>query len=724
MKDSENRELATNTKNHTDWNVGASEQASASYSLTLGNMKIAGVQTKTSLSEKVGYDYNKVHSDYTQGSDSYEVGSSAATGTDDYLEVEAQILDIWRYRIFGTSTGDQQNPNAFYEIVLPGPPSIVAKPGGLDVDWYQPIHEVGNILSYPQSDQVCNPSDLGSFTRPDPNNPGHLITDATPLIACTQQFYDGNSSTTTLSLNHQTGNGGSDDFTHKVQADVDFQYSYKANENFGVEASSGEAQLDIDVHGGASWGQLTTDDNTTTDATGITIDAKAGDSNHAYPYFPILYNSTAGGLKVSYAVGDLRESVGGGEFWTDNYSQSPDPALNLPHRFDATYNANGVVNGWTTELTILRKRMKGFVVRKPDVDPITGYYPLLGSNPQDGDKVLLEARVYNYSISGTPANFTVQFSVIPYDSTSDNEICANIPTSGKGGRVCPASARTPIGSGTTQPSGGTSIFTLSGRDNTKAYLVWNTQGFGPQSPGFSEYRVYVDLVSNTPELYPPEAPCTAVPCEDNFSNEQNIDPGQNNEGWSQISVAKRTSGGPFGGSGSGEPTHGSLSAGSSSPGTLSGNVAQQLQSTAEAQDGKKQKHPKPVVAYLHAPLALRLTAFSSAVTNLHGHVSVFDGTPGGRHTKTLSIKTLHGVTPDGNSTWFTWTPTKKGLHHLYAVTQNSTGATPLGDVLIRVRRAPGDLNEDGRVDRHDLNMLAARNAISTVTARSLKRTAT
>jgi hypothetical protein len=357
------------------------------------------------------------------------------------------------------------------------------------------------------------------------------------------------------------------------------------------------------------------------------------------------------------------------------------------------------VNGWKPETTILRKRMKGFVVRKPDIDPVTGYYPLLGSNPQDGDKVLLEARVYNYSISGTPASFTVQFSVIPYNSETNNEVCANIPTTGNGGRVCPASARTILGFGTPQPAGGTSNFALNGRDNATAYFVWSTQGFGPQSAGFKEYRVYVDLVSNTDELYPPEPPCTAVPCEDNFSNENKPDPGQNNEGWGLISVAKRLLGGPLGGSNSAEATHGSLG------GVATSTAAQTLGSAVEAANPKTPKSPEPLVAYLHQPLPLRLTAFSSAVSKLHGHVSIFDGKPGSRNTTTIAIKTVRGVTPDGTSTWFSWAPTEKGQHHLYAVIQNTTGTTPLGDVVVNVRRAPGDLNGDGRVDRHDLNML-------------------
>lgn len=111
------------------------------------------------------------------------------------------------------------------------------------------------------------------------------------------------------------------------------------------------------------------------------------------------------------------------------------------------------------------------------------------------------------------------------------------------------------------------------------------------------------------------------------------------------------------------------------------------------------------MAYLFQPLSLRLTAFSNAQSNLSGQVSVFDGKPGARNTKTIAIKTLQGMTPDGTSSWLTWIPRTKGLHHLYAVTHNTTGVTPLGDLAIYVRRAPGDLNGDGRVDRHDLNVL-------------------
>ncbi len=700
MATSSSVSYASQTQNHTDWTAGVSEKLTAQASWSLGAdagpLADWSEQNTAKLSARVSYDYDHVHDDYTKGYTSYTAGSGATTGEDDSLIVESQIMDLWRYRIYGqdTATGDPNNPNAFYDIVIPGP-SLLSNPGGRDVEWYQPQHEVGNILSYPDYSQACSPPDLGAITIPNLNISNQVI----PLISCREESYNGNASTLSLAFDNQTGSGGSTDYTNKVSTGLDFQYTYRVD--FELFGNGGQLKVssDTDVHGGQDWGQLNSSDSSASGATGITLNSPQGDSQHAYPYYPIFYNTQAGGLKAAYGVGDITSS-GGGAFWTDNYAQLPDPALNLPSRFDATYSSNNNFNGWKPETTIARKSMKGFVVRRSTIDPITGNYPLLGSNAQDGDKVLLEARVYNYSISTTPASFTVQFSVIPYNSTSNNEICANIPTTGKGGRVCPASARNVIGIGTTQPGGGTSNFSLNGRDNSYAYLLWDTTGFGPSTAGAAEYRVYVDLVSNTQELYPPETPCTAVPCEDNFSNETNLDPGQNNEGWGLVSVAKRSLGGPFGGSKSVDATHGSLDTGDAN-----GAATQALASADMAGATQGRENPKPLVAFLFQPLSLRLTAFSREHSNLHGHVSIFDGKPGRRNSKTIAIRTLRGVSPDGTSAWFTWTPKNKGLHHLYAVIQNTTGTTPLGDVVVNVRRAPGDLNEDGRVDRHDLNML-------------------
>ena len=44
-----------------------------------------------------------------------------------------------------------------------------SRPPGLDLDWYQPLHENGNILSYPApSNNTFTPPDLGTYGIPCP----------------------------------------------------------------------------------------------------------------------------------------------------------------------------------------------------------------------------------------------------------------------------------------------------------------------------------------------------------------------------------------------------------------------------------------------------------------------------------------------------------------------------------------------------------------------------
>jgi hypothetical protein len=78
------------------------------------------------------------------------------------LVAQLQTFDVWRYRAFGISPTDAQGQplNGFYELVLPGP-TVEARGGGLNFDWYQPLHENGNILSYPTlMNKAFTPSDL------------------------------------------------------------------------------------------------------------------------------------------------------------------------------------------------------------------------------------------------------------------------------------------------------------------------------------------------------------------------------------------------------------------------------------------------------------------------------------------------------------------------------------------------------------------------------------
>jgi len=306
MQDSQKRSSNSTIKNHTDWTVGASIQASATQQVNEGlaaDDTGIGAKAKGTVTGKVAYDYDHVSTDYTGTADTYTVTQQNATGTDDVLIYNAEILDFWRYRIFGsgTDTGDPQKPYAYYDIVLPGAASIVSYPGGRDVDWYQPVHEPGNILSYPSRTSVCSPSDIGPITVQDEK----IVNQVIPIISCSQQYYNGNSSNISLNFDHTTTNGSSTDYTHKVHVDLDVNVTTTVGASEGGVGVLSTKNVDVDVHGGADWGQLTTSDDSTSASTGITVNSPQGDSNHAYPYYPIFYDTDAGALKVAFAVGDL-----------------------------------------------------------------------------------------------------------------------------------------------------------------------------------------------------------------------------------------------------------------------------------------------------------------------------------------------------------------------------------------------------------------------------------
>jgi hypothetical protein len=74
--------------------------------------------------------------------------------------------------------------------------------------------------------------------------------------------------------------------------------------------------------------------------------------------------------------------------------------------------------------------------------------------------------------------------------------------------------------------------------------------------------------------------------------------------------------------------------------------------------------PSIITAYAYQPLQMRITGFSNAISTIYGYVTIYDGKPGAANTTTIAGKTLQGLSPDGSSAWFDWTPLTIGPHHL------------------------------------------------------------
>ena len=276
---------------------------------------------KLSLEEdvKVSYDYNQNKENYNSNYSERTITQTEQTDHDDKLLGRTQTLDIWRYRVYGQAGTDPngQPSNVFYEVVLPGP-TLTFDSGGQNLDWYQPTHENGNILSYPQpSAGTFTPPDLGSHkepcpsTPPGPNcNPDGTITISAPMIPAQQIFFDGTSGSLAYDYTNTTGSGTTFSYSHTLSESADVKYSSKVQIGSADEGEQSKFSVDVNLHNSNSWGNTTTSDSTTTSDTGLTLNRSSGDGTQAYAFYPVFYTTQDGTIKVSHAVEVLASATG------------------------------------------------------------------------------------------------------------------------------------------------------------------------------------------------------------------------------------------------------------------------------------------------------------------------------------------------------------------------------------------------------------------------------
>jgi hypothetical protein len=328
------------------------------------------------------------------------------------------------------------------------------------------------------------------------------------MIPTTEFFMSNTSGSVGLDYSNSTGSGNTVSYQHKISDSLDIKYAYSAQVGDKIDFTKVAVSVGVNFSSSNSWGKASTSDSTTTAETGITINRYAISSANAYEFFPTLYTTLDGTIKLAHAVNPLGSSSGQ-TFWARLYGAKPDPALNLPLRF-VKVNSNGIGTTWEPNTTSSRKQIRGFLLLAPDPDPVTGEYDILAQAPVDGDQVRLSVQVYNYSTAQSFSNSPVEFYAVKYDSATDAEI------------------------GPRQLLGSTHI-SLNPLATGQAQIMWNTSGFGPDiSGGSALYRIYVVLNGNKSidELYPAEDPtkqyAPGLPV--------GIDPGQNNEGWGLATV--------------------------------------------------------------------------------------------------------------------------------------------------------------------------------------------
>lgn len=617
-----------------DWSIGGSNQSSAAGTVDAGiNLGFTADDVKTTLgiSETVSYNHNQQNGPITSTYQTQSVEYSTTTSADDSVGGSTQNLDIWRYRIYGLPSGAMGSyAAAYYDYYIPAKKVNLVGNSGLDLDWYQPLHENGNILSYPlANNDTFTPSDLGNIVVNGTTVSGTLVP-ATQITCC--------------------GNGGHEDleFTGSVTDGTEFSSSNTWNESLDVSAAYSakvsafgtgvdfSASTDLNFNNSNSSSAASSNAKTTTVSRAITLNFGRDGTGFGYFVYPVMHTTDDGTFKVSHAIQFLQDDRA--PFWDNYYGHKPDPALNLPFRFfETTYSNNPA---WEPTTDSSRKTIRGFNLLNGTKNPRTNQNDALPLEAVTaGAPLLLQVNLYNYSTGGitnqTPTNadnLQVQFQYAPINGNQETGPRVNIGT-------------------ITVPQ-------VAPMQIVPAQIAWNTSGLGGSgSCAIQSYRIIVTLDPNNTidEIYETENPKEQYPyVVVDPENQQptttyldGIDPGQNNQGFAYATVQTPNPNGTC-------------------PTGFGADVFLKSRKSLGAVDAVDNKmHTDRVTALRDRPVQLRLKVFSNRPHALYGRVLIYDGNPRDG-APLIADKQVHFGNPKGTVVWFHWIPRTGGKHTIYA----------------------------------------------------------
>ncbi len=458
---------------------------------------------------------------------------------------------VYRYPILGRPlTDDQGQPvlapdgkpqYGFYEITLPGQ-TIPFGPGGGRTygDWYQPLHENGNVLSYPAtgSDGLVplDPATLGPpvTLTGSGDNGNKPVTLPQPLLN-KSYLVDPTGSSVDLAISGTTGGGGSTSDSGTLSESLDIDAGASAEADAGIGQVNACADVDLKFNNSNSWSTLTTSSNTTTSTNSFTLQQDAAaQPNWAYGAATAYYTDSAGVYRATHAVNVLASSDSAPE-WRKFYGGLPDPALNLPDRMVLAYNQKDKTNdipNWNDADS--RQLIRGFFVLHPDADHGGQSDSLQSGAPDfyttDGDTVQLQVRVFNRSLDTAAANVPVHFLAVPRDAKDEHN------------------------AGPPQELGTATVGNIPALGWQPANLLWDTSG--KATTGVALYRIFVIVAANDPknpndrwnnvihawqDRYDDPATVDGTPSSDRLIDPltgqfETLEAGQNKQGWGEVTI--------------------------------------------------------------------------------------------------------------------------------------------------------------------------------------------
>jgi hypothetical protein len=324
--------------------------------------KIPLIETiKVKVKAGAEWSWNKHREAWNNKYQSTTVGVDLQALNDDYLVYRSKDIHIWRYPVIGETAQSEdsgEEGQVYIQMTFPSDAKTHTLEGAT-VEWYQPPHENGNLLSYPWDQKHIE--SLGDIKT--------VIGDYST---------GGDAGSYYIEWDTEEEDGTEISSSKKVATDDSISAEGKIF-NF-------KTKLSLKFHYDKTMGQLKTSVTTNSKSKGISIYKCPLEVNYAYHFTPLIYeNSKLGVLQVGHTV-DLLDTTAI-SWWKTNYNNLPDLALNLPYRWnsenhvDWTFNQGGMNLQSMKGLFLLDEQGKQF-----------------GQSIEEGQQVTVRARIYNYSL--------------------------------------------------------------------------------------------------------------------------------------------------------------------------------------------------------------------------------------------------------------------------------------------------------------------------------------
>jgi hypothetical protein len=379
------RTIEVATAFNEDWAIGAHTEGG----FTIPVLKV-GVEVK--IEAKYGQGFSKT----ARNRQTFTVSQSINAIADDWIYAMIVDYDIWEYPLFLGG-----NLQGYIAVVVPKTKTRAwFDSKSFSANSYLPIHEVGNILSYQEIAAPAENSFLDEAVR---WNTGDRIT-----------LNNNSNATWMLTAETETETTTQRSVSKSIGGSVDFNIPFRFIPNFGIS-------------GNYATEEVSTYTSRVRDQKGLGVHFDAIDlslGNTRYSVTPYVYWAKNGALVLDYAVKpELPSSpLDPATWWSQRYSEKPDPAFILPWRYDPE---KGLGLGEEAQ----RQRTKDIIF-----DP---------ANPKVGDAITIKARIQNYSLLPTVGRVKVRFyagdpnagGTLIRSTTGEQEVLTSTAIAARGNNV-------------------------------------------------------------------------------------------------------------------------------------------------------------------------------------------------------------------------------------------------------------------------------------------------